>query len=172
MSCFGIAGIATVACWTSAPPEDTLIANRGGPTPVSTAYLCSIEDRGYRYPQFPCAIREIDGRLVLAKLGGSQRFIGEVRPQGRGFTFDGEFYCPWGDCHQALHGVFEPAGRGALRGTFRDASFVVTLVRAPAGSEWGGASYGGDGYGGFGYGGWGYGAYGPLQKHPGGNRRP
>ena len=88
----------------------------------SGAYFCSIEDGGYKYPGYPCAIRKIDGRWMLAKLAGSQRFRGEVKPRGEGFTFDGEFYCPWGDCTQPLHGVFKAArANGALRGTFRDA---------------------------------------------------
>jgi hypothetical protein len=91
-----------------------------------------------------------------------------VIPQGEGFAFEGEYYCPWGDCTQPLHGVFEPAGKGGYRGTFRDSTVTVMLIPAPADSTWGGATYGGDGYGGFGYGGFGYGggAYGGLPaKH-------
>lgn len=157
---FGVALIATAACWGSKKSEQTTVGNRAQPIEQdsATAYLCSIEDGGYTYPQFPCAIRQLDGQLVLAKLGGSQRFRGVIQPRGKGFMFEGELFCPWGDCTQPLHGVFEPGGRGgSLRGRFTDSSIVVTLVPAPPNSQWGGATYGGDSYGGFGYGGWGYG---------------
>ena len=174
ISRFGLASIASVACWSSKPQQPTTIDNRTDPLAQrddGTAYLCSISDGGYSYPQFPCVIREVDGRMMLAKLGGSQRFRGVVQKQGEGFTFEGEFFCPWGDCTQPMHGVFEPTGDGGLRGSFTDISIVVTMVRAPANAAWGGATYGGDGYGGFGYGGWGYGgaSYGNPVKHR--NRR-
>jgi hypothetical protein len=104
---------------------------------------------------------------MLAKLAGSQRFRGEVKPRGEGFGFAGELYCPWGDCSQPLHGEFRPIGNGALRGTFRDAALVVVLQPAPD-AAFGGASYGGDGYGGIGYGG---GTYGTPLSQPR-NRRP
>lgn len=156
-----LAGIATLACWSSAKPaRETPIENREPLVAEShdgKAYWCSIRDGEYEYPQMPCAIRNIDGRLILAKLAGSQRIRGVVHPRGGGFTFDGELFCPWGDCTKPLHGVFEPIGNGALRGTFEGDDMIVTLVPAPAGSAWGGAGYGGNGYGGFGYGGWGYG---------------
>lgn len=171
--CAVLAGIATLACWRGEPPpRNTPIENRGGSATVvddePRAYWCSISDDGYDYPQMPCAIRKIDGRLMLAKLAGSQRFRGVIRPRGRGFLFDGELYCPWGDCTRPLRGTFVPTGDGALQGTFDDATLVVTLVPAPANSPWGGASYGGDGYGGFEYGGWGYGG----ATAPGWRRRP
>lgn len=160
------------ACWSSKNVQPTSLENSAGAQrDMTAAYLCAIEDSGYTYPQMPCAIRQVDGRFVLAKLAGSQRFRGQVTPSGEGFSFDGEFYCPWGDCTQPLHGVFKPAGRG-YRGTFENSTVTVTLIPAPADSEWGGATYGGDGYGGFGYGGLGYGGgtYGGLPaKHR--NRR-
>jgi hypothetical protein len=184
---FGVAIVATLAtlaaCWSNK-------AGDGGGTiqnhhealaqrDLAGAYWCAIEDGGYKYPPFPCAIRKIDQRLVLAKLGGSQRFEGEVRAVGQGFSFDGQFYCPWGDCTQELHGAFRPAANGALVGTFRDARFIVRMHAAPE-SAFGGSTYGGDGYGGFGgaaYGGAGYGIrYGGGGIHPNrsgrGNRRP
>ena len=126
------------------------------------AYWCSIEDSGFKYPQFPCAIRKVDNRFVLAKLGGSQRFEGEIAPiASGGFTFTGRFYCPYGDCSQALHGTFEPVAGGGLRGKFSDSQMIVRLVTAPD-AAFGGAGYGGAGYGGAGYGGAIY----------GGNRQP
>lgn len=141
--------LALVACWSGKASDTTTLDNRGSEHDLTASYFCSIEQSGFKYPGYPCAIRKIEGRWMLAKLAGSQRFRGEVRVRGEGFTFEGELYCPWGDCVQTLHGVFKPAGRGALRGTFRDAELIVTLVPAPD-SAFGGAAYGGDGYGGFG----------------------
>lgn len=166
---FGALAVVAMSCW-SGTPHDSTIANRGvpgGERDLTAGYYCSIQDGGYKYPPFPCAVRKIDGRWMLAKLAGSQRFRGEVKPHGSGFSFDGELYCPWGDCTQPLHGEFKAVGQGRLRGTFRDADLVVLLAPAPD-AAFGGASYGGDGYGGFGYGGATYGA--PVQKP--GNRRP
>ncbi len=149
---------AHTACWKGGGAGDATLANKtsSAQRDLEGAYWCSIEDSGYTYPPFPCAIRKIGERFVLAKLGGSQRFQGEVRAQGDGFTFAGQFYCPWGDCTQALHGSFRPAGGGALKGTFRDARFVVTMKPAPD-SAFGGVAYGGDSYGGWDVGGTGYG---------------
>ena len=143
---------AIAACWRDRPDAQEPIANRDVATDLTGAYWCQIEDAGFVYPQFPCAIRKIEDHFVLAKLGGSQRFEGEVTPLGKGFSFAGQFFCPWGDCTQALHGTFKPTSRGGLRGTFSDAKFVVRMKPAPD-SAFGGVSYGGDGYGGFSYGG-------------------
>ena len=163
---FGAIAIVAVACGGRA--QESSIGNRGGRAgDMTAAYYCSIQDGGYNYPRFPCAVRKIDGHWMLAKLAGSQRFRGEIRPIDNGFTFDGELYCPWGDCVQPLHGVFKSVGDGRLKGTFEKVAMVVLLEPAPD-AAFGGASYGGDGYGGFGYGGAGYG--GPLQQTR--NRRP
>jgi hypothetical protein len=140
---------------------DPTIGNRGplvaSDSDMTASYWCSISNGEYDYPAMPCVIRQVNGRFELAKLAGSQRFRGIVRPRGDGFTFDGEFYCPWGDCTEPMHGVFAPTGDGKLRGTFRDNSIVVTMTRAADSGEWGGVGYGGSSYGGFGYGGLGYG---------------
>jgi hypothetical protein len=158
VSRFGLCAIALAACWRDKADAQQPVENRsGGQTDLTGAYWCSIEDAGFKYPQFPCAIRKVENTFVLAKLGGSQRFEGEVKPMGKGFSFAGRFYCPWGDCTQELHGTFKPA-RGGLKGTFSDARFVVMMTPAPD-SAFGGVSYGGDGYGGFGYGGAGYGGH-------------
>lgn len=163
-----------VACSGSSRSTGTgesTIGNRGplvasSEPDIAAAYWCSIRSGEYEYPAMPCVIRKERGRYVLAKLAGSQRFRGVVRTRAdsEGFTFDGEFYCPWGDCTQPLHGVFMPIDDGRLRGTFTDQSIVVTMTRtsgveAFGGSGYGGAGYGGDGYGGVGYGGWGYGGH-------------
>jgi hypothetical protein len=131
-----VASLATVACWHggTGAPRDTPIENRG-PLLVASdrvgPYWCSIRDGEYEYPQMPCAIREVGGKLMLAKLAGSQRFRGVITLQGRSFNFDGEFYCPWGDCQKPLHGVFEATGDQTWRGTFDGDTMIVTLVRAP-----------------------------------------
>ena len=165
---FGALTVVAASCWSGTPREAT-IDNRAaaGERDLTGGYYCSIEDDGFRYPAYPCAVRMIDGHWMLAKLAGSQRFRGELVPLGDGFRFAGELYCPWGDCAQPLHGELRPIGQGALRGTFRDADFVVVLDPAPD-AAFGGAAYGGDGYGGFGYGGATYG--GPLELPR--NRRP
>ena len=165
---FGALALVAMSCWTG-KSQDTTLDNHAlsGERDMTAAYYCSIQDGAFKYPAFPCAVRKVDGRWMLAKLAGSQRFRGEVRPRGEGFSFDGEFYCPWGDCSQPLHGMFTSIGNGALRGTFRDASMTVVLKPAPD-AAFGGATYGGDGYGGFGYGGDTYGV--PVKQR--GNRRP
>lgn len=149
---FGAVALVATSCWTGRAPE-TAIANEAAAAErdPSGAYYCSIQHDDYKYPRFPCVVRKVDGRFMLAKLAGSQRFRGEVKPRGDGWVFDGELYCPWGDCTRPLHGVFEPVGHGALRGTFGDESMVVLLEPAPEtafGTSYGGISYGGIGYGG------------------------
>lgn len=183
-----IAVFALVACWSSAtPPQTTPVGNTtGGGSAMAAAnpglegqYWCSItstSDLGkFDYPKFQCTITREDGHLVLAKLGGSQRFTGEIAAldkadDGRaGFRFAGQFYCPWGSCTAQLHGEFRPGRDGVFFGKFSDdASLHVRLWRAApnefAGMGYGGAGYGGAGYGGFGYGGLGYG--GNRRHHP------
>jgi hypothetical protein len=171
---FGVLGLAlVVACWrgggASAP---TTIANHDPVVEdtLSGGYWCSIESDGYRYGEFPCAIRHEQGRYLLAKLGGSQRFDGEIVPNGEGFTFRGRFFCPYGDCTQAVNGAFVKRRDGSFQGTFAGVNVVVDLAKAPD-SAFGGAAYGGDEYGGFGYGGAGYGNALIRPKFPS-NRRP
>jgi hypothetical protein len=149
-----------VACWTGheAPPAQPLIANHSTASPGLTGeYWCTITEGDYKYPRFPCAIRDDSGHLLLAKLAGSVRFEGEIRPARDGFSFHGRMFCPWGDCTQDLNGTFAPDG-GRYVGTFRDDQMVVDLERAPAGA------FGGDTYGGAGYGGATYGNYAPTGR--------
>ena len=113
------------------------------------AYRCSITDSGYKYPPFACAIRHEGARLMLAKLEGSVRFVGEIQPaDGGGFRFKGKMYCPWGDCTQELRGVFD-AQADHYVGTFDRDQMTVDLVRADGtgGDSYGGATYGGATYG-------------------------
>jgi hypothetical protein len=128
------------------------------PADLAGAYWCVIEQDNLAYPPFPCAIQNIDRRLVLVKLGGSQRFEGNIEHVGAGFSFDGVFFCPMGECTQPLHGMFEPS-EGGLVGTFRDSAIIVRMTAVQLGlashdaTLYGGASYGGVSYGGASYGG-------------------
>lgn len=147
------------------------IGNRGplvtnDSSDMTAAYWCSITSGEFDYPAMPCVIRNVGGRFMLAKLAGSQRFRGVVKPRGDGFTFDGEFYCPFGDCTQPLRGVFARTADGKLRGTFNDTTIIVTMTRTQENDgAWGGVGYGGDSYGGFGYGGSTYGRPLSLPQH-------
>jgi len=137
-----------VACWTGQEPQSAQapIANQSAAPPGLTGeYWCTITEGDYKYPRFPCAIRDDRGHLVLAKLAGSVRFEGEIRPAREGFSFHGRMFCPWGDCEQGLNGTFAPE-RGHYVVTFRDDQMVVELERAAAGA-FGGDSYGGATYG-------------------------
>jgi hypothetical protein len=162
-------GVAIAACWTERAPQPppTTIGNHVAQrhAALAGAYWCAITEDDYAYPRFPCAIRERGGHLVLAKLGGSVRFDGDIVPEHGGFRFTGRMYCPWGDCTQPLHGVFAPKS-GTYHGTFSDDAMVVELVPA---SGLGGDGYGGDAYGGGAYGGASYGNYAPSGRR---NRRP
>ncbi|MBA3396104.1 MAG: hypothetical protein H0T89_25975 [Deltaproteobacteria bacterium] len=127
-------------------------------------------------------IKKIGEKLVLAKLGGSQRIRGHVTLDREGFTFIGELYCPWGDCTEQMRGRFRPFWKGGFKGTLNgpldhrenESSLLVTLLPAPA-NAFGGNGYGGDGYGdpfsigGASYGGSGDGYY-RLDRR--GRRRP
>jgi hypothetical protein len=148
------AAIATFACYSAAPaPRTTPIENRGALAQAPDAdehYACSIMDSGYEYPPFQCVIRFEGNRRVLLKLGGSQRFRGVVTPKSGGLAFDGEFYCPFGDCTKHLTGIFQMVGDGRMRGTFNEDGMVVTLVREDG--RYGGGAYGGGAYGGGAYG--------------------
>jgi|GEM_PF-2713601 len=112
---------------------------------LSGAYWCAL-DQGATYERYPCVIRKVGERFVLAKLAGSQRFQGTITPTETGFRFAGVFFCPWGACDKPLNGEFRAMQRGELRGTFRDDSMIVLLIPASQ-SAFGGVSYGGDGYG-------------------------
>ena len=119
----------------------------------SGAYWCTIDAEKFENNRFACVIKRVGERIVLGKLGGSERLRGVVTPTADGFSFTGEVYCRWIKCTRPLRGTFAPAGRGEYRGTFPDDAMIVRLMPAPDGA-FGGAGYGGDGYGDpFGYGG-------------------
>ncbi len=145
-----------VACWSGgklaeapAPPPQLETAAHD----PSGAYWCTIDEASFEHHRFACVIKRVGERLVLGKLGGSERLRGVVTPSADDFVFDGEVYCRWVNCTRPLRGTFTAVGRGEYRGTFRDDAMIVRLMPAPAGA-FGGAGYGGDGYGDpFGYGG-------------------
>lgn len=144
------AGLALAACWRGpAPAPSPVVGNQAieqqPATELAGAYWCTITDDGYEYDRQPCVIRRVQGRSVLAKLGGSQRVRGFVTPdRSGGFRFEGELFCPWGDCTQALSGQFQRTGEG-FQSTL-SAGMTLRLTRTST-AAFGGASYGGDGYG-------------------------
>jgi hypothetical protein len=138
-------------------------------------YACQIQDGGYDYPPFRCVVRSDGGRTLLEKVEGSVRFRGVIAPiTADRFRFDGEVYCPWGDCTEPVHAEFSPQG-AAYVAMFQPADrrrdpMRITVQRIIyGGTGYGGYAYGGFGYGygGFGYGGAGYGGagYGGYRPH-------
>lgn len=182
---FGLAVLA--ACWSGKGGEPATTPGpslEAGTRDLTGPYWCSIDDAGYEYPRYPCVIKKVGDKLMLAKLGGSQRIRGNVTPDKHdGFVFIGELYCPWGDCTEEMRGRFRPSGKGGFKATLNGpldhagerGGMVVQLIPAPA-NAFGGSGYGGDGYGdpfGYGgaaYGGAGYGGYYRIDRR--GRRRP
>jgi hypothetical protein len=153
-----------MACWSGkseTTTSGTAPVIEAAPRELTGAYWCTIEDSGYEYPRYPCVIKKVGSHLMLAKLAGSQRIRGNITPdKSEGFEFEGELYCPWGDCTEAMHGRFRPSGKGGFKGKLEGpAEQEMTVQLAPAAANaFGGGGYGGDGYGDpFGYGGATYG---------------
>jgi hypothetical protein len=141
-------------------------------SPPIGEYLCSIQEGGYEYPPFRCIVGFEGGRGVLEKVEGSVRFRGVIASTAAGFRFDGEVYCPWGDCTEPVSAEFRSSGGGLYIANFatRRNGPAMTVVLEPSryagygGDYYGGygyGGYGGDYYGGYGYGGYGYGGYYP-----------
>lgn len=176
-----------MACW-SGKTEGTMPtgpALEASARDVTGPYWCSIDDAGFEYQRYACVIKKVGDKLMLAKLGGSQRVRGVVTidKNNEGFVFSGELYCPWGDCTEEVRGKFRPTGKGGFKGTLNGpldrhqqvrGGMILQLVPAPA-NAFGGSAYGGDGYGDpFGYGGAAYGGagYGQYRIDRRGRRRP
>jgi hypothetical protein len=119
-------------------------------------YACSFSQQGYDYPFFPCIVSSDGGVTRLEKVAGSQRIRGTVTAAGRGFHFEGEYFCPWGDCTEPVAGDFVAIAADAYQGTLHTSTGpVVVTIRSAAsmGGNWyGGGAYGGGAYGGGGYG--------------------
>jgi hypothetical protein len=109
-------------------------------------WTCQIDD----YDPQPCKLSKADGGWHLAKLLGSQRFAGVMKPVGLALEFDGEFFCPWGECTSPMRVDFNPAGASAQGGgevtelaTEFEGSAIALRYDEALESEWGGAGYGG-----------------------------
>src|SRR5689334_6984958 len=98
----GPKGLSTVASRPSGNTGDPMA--QSGLSPGD--YVCTINESGYEYPPFRCVIANANGRMTLEKVEGSVRFRGVVAPGPEGFQFDGEVYCPFGDCTEPVHAVF------------------------------------------------------------------
>lgn len=123
-------------------------------------YVCTINEGGYDYPPFKCVVANAGGHMTLEKVEGSVRFRGVVAPTDGGFHFDGEVYCPWGDCTEPVHAQFEVNGTAYIAQFASKQSGPMTVTLQSTQYGYGGNGYGGYGYGGYGYGGYGYGGYG------------
>lgn len=110
------------------------------PVLVNGEYSCVIQSGAYRSPSSRCAVYVAeDGSQVLEKLGGSQRFRGRVIPEARGFSFDGMFFCPYGDCTESVSGRFASVGASRYRGIMqgRSGPLAVSLEYLPGGFKYG-----------------------------------
>lgn len=140
--------VALASC--GAPAKQAPIENTGGgealaPTPAAGAgfrdgalWSCQISD----YDPQPCKLEQQDGGWRLTKLLGSQRFDGRLQRAGAALAFDGEFFCPWGDCTTAMQVSFEPTGNTTYVAQFADTPIALVYDDGLA-SEYGAAGYGG-----------------------------
>lgn len=120
------------------------------------AYACTID----KYNPFPCRVStEPNGNKRLEKLGGSQRFSGIIQPGANGFSFRGTFYCPYGDCTEAVTGQFVAFDDGLYRGKLSTRTPLTVTIQYTEYGGYGANLYGGALYGGYLYGGdlYGYG---------------
>lgn len=116
------------------------LAVDGAPAEVMEGALwtCQISD----YDPQPCRFHRDGGAWNLTKLMGSQRFTGVVTFDGAdAMRFVGQFFCPWGDCDQAMDLAFAKTD-GAYLADFGGDAITVRWDEGLAG-EWGGAGYGG-----------------------------
>jgi hypothetical protein len=122
-------------------------------------YTCTISESGYTYPPFQCVIRRDGDHFQLAKLGGSQRFSGQISAVGDDWHFVGTFFCPYGDCTTAIDAMFVPDVHGGRVAHFegspptsvrleREYRSVLRGSNMVGGAAYGGAAYGGAQYGG------------------------
>jgi hypothetical protein len=87
---------------------------------ITGRYACSFTLNSgtdhFSYPNFLCVISHDAGKLKLEKLSGSQRIKGAVSLTAAGFDFEGEFFCPDGDCTSKAYGHFEQLKPGKFHG--------------------------------------------------------
>ena len=83
-------------------------------------YSCSFTlDQGkerIEYPSFLCVIKGKKNSLQLDKTSGSQRIRGAITITEAGFSFEGTFFCPYGDCQSRAFGDFIRLRPGVFRG--------------------------------------------------------
>ena len=101
-------------------------------------WSCQISD----YDPQPCKLSQTADGWQLTKLLGSQRFTGSLTPVGKALAFDGEFFCPWGDCTTPMQVEFQPDGEAAYAAEFGGDQVHLRYDDALA-NEYGGAGYGG-----------------------------
>ncbi len=145
------AAVATVAlgCGSSPPPPPVLSNTSAAPLepeatgPASGAtdgalWTCQIGD----YDPQPCKLGRDGDRWTLRKLLGSQRFRGAVTfaPDGS-ITFDGSYFCPWGECDQPMQTTFQRTDDGGYATGFDNDT--IRLEWNPDNAR----AYGGAGYG-------------------------
>ena len=167
----GLLLIVLAACG-HAPERPALLSNRAQVTAggiAAGAYACRLDESGYAYPPFRCVVEARGTRTWLEKTEGSVRLRGWITKQGDGFAFDGELYCPWGDCTERVSTVFAADGAGGYRGALHSAqsgTIVVTMAYVSGAAGVGGDGYGGGAYGGGATGGNGYGGDSPPVDDP------
>lgn len=149
MKLVSLASLVVVAAACGGKPAPSApIANTGSSQPLVAAgddgmidgalWTCQISD----YDPQPCKLAQTPDGWTLTKLLGSQRFRGAIDFDGGDRArFVGEFFCPWGDCTQAMEVDFVREG-GAYTTAFSNDTVSVRYDAALA-SEWGGAGYGG-----------------------------
>ena len=130
-------------------------------------YACRLDEGGYHYPPFRCVVSRKGARTWLEKVGGSVRVRGWLTRQGDRYAFDGEMFCPWGDCTEHVTTELASDGRGGWRGTVTSSqSGPMTMTLSYDDGALGGGGYGGGAYGGGEYGGYGYGGVSPELDDP------
>lgn len=141
-----------VACGGQATPSPTIANTTAHDAPPDAAtglrdgalWTCQIDD----YDPQPCKLSRDGSGWRLAKLLGSQRFRGAMVFREDGARFLGEYFCPWGQCTEAIDVDFTRADDGAYVGQARsDGDIQPPTIRVeyvPANAaEFGGAGYGG-----------------------------
>ena len=150
-----LALLLVAACAAGAPAARKVVANTPDPERLAARradlpdgqYSCSIADGGYQYPSFPCVVATRDGKVRLEKVAGSQRIRGDVTMTENGFHFEGEFFCPHGDCTEPVVTEFRRQGNEERHylAEIRTASGVIQfdLRYRPEAPGGGGDAYGG-----------------------------
>lgn len=146
--------LVAVACGGKAPPpappltNETVEPGTGGSTAAEAGvpagvtdgalWTCQIGD----YDPQPCKFHREGNEWHLSKLLGSQRFDGVTTFDGdSSIHFVGQFFCPWGDCTEAMDVTFA-RGEGAAYTAEFTGDTVTVQWNAELAAEWGGAGYG------------------------------